>query len=74
MDGPNIAVCENTSDSVFVINTSFTMEDHYFKAALAQACEAFNSMMLEFSYTQKLEPYNPDQHQIHQPQKRPFYG
>ena len=32
MDGPNIAICETTSDAVFVIDSSFTSRDHYFRS------------------------------------------
>ena len=69
MDGPKIAACETACDSVFVINTSFASKDAYFLHALAEACDAFNAAMLEFSYTQNLEPCNPTQHQVQPPQK-----
>ena len=72
MDGHKNAVCETASDSVFVINISFTRKDTYFHHALAEACDAFNTEMLDFGYTQKLEPYSPTQHQIQPPQNIHF--
>ena len=41
MDGPEHAVCETASDSVFVLNTSFTSKATKFHRALAEACDAF---------------------------------
>ena len=59
MDGPEIAVCEETAyDSVFEIKTTFTSKDACFRHALAEAYDAFNATMLEFDFTQKLEPYS----------------
>ena len=74
MEGHKIAVCETASDSVFVMNTSFTSNATYVHHALAEVREAFNATMLDFGYTRKLEPYNPTQQQVTPPQKHPFYG
>ena len=68
-----MAICETESDTVFVLNFSFTTEDHYFRGAIDEACEAFNKMMLDFGYKQKLELYDPQIHQVHPPQPHPFY-
>ena len=40
---------------------------------MEEACEAFNKMMLDFGYTQKLEIYDPHTHQAHPPQQHPLY-
>ena len=48
MGVPKIAICETTSDSVFVINTSFTSRDAVFHHALADACDEFDATMLGF--------------------------
>ena len=53
---------------------SFTNKDHYFQAALGEAHQAFNAILLEFGYSQKLQKYDPDVHQISPTQKYRFYG
>ena len=68
-----IAICETTSEAFFILNTSFTTKDHYFRQALTKICDAFNAKMKDFGYTQQLEAYDPETHQYHVPQKHPFY-
>ena len=46
MDEPKNAVCETASDSVFVINTSFTSNVACFRHALAEACYELNATTL----------------------------
>ena len=72
LEGPKIAICETASNVVFGLNSSFTSEDHYFRTALQEATDAFNNMLHDFGYTQKLEIYNPLQHQTHPPQQHPL--
>ena len=72
--GPKIAICETASNLVFILNSAFTSKDQYFKTALEEATQAFNNILNDFGYTQKLEPYNPHQHQAHPPQPHPFYN
>ena len=72
--GPNIAICETASNVVFVLNSAFTSKDQYFQAALQEATNAFNEMLHSFGYTQKLEHYDPHQHQAHPPQQHPLYN
>ena len=60
-------MCETLSDTVFVLKSSFTSKDNYFGVAIDEACEAFIKIMLDFEYTQKLEIYDPNTHQIHPP-------
>ena len=72
--GPKIAICETTSNVVFILNWEFTSKDQYFKAALQEATHAFNTILNDFGYTQKLELYDPHQHQAHSPQKHPLYN
>ena len=72
LDGPKIAICEAASNVVFVLNSSFTTKDHYFRTALQEATDAFNNMLQDFGYTQKLEIYDPLQHQAHPPQQHPL--
>ena len=68
LQGPNIAICEETaSNVVFVLNSSFTSKDQYSRTALQEATDAFNNMLKDFGYTQKLELYDPIQHQTHPP-------
>ena len=68
LQGPKIAICEETaSNVVFVLNSSFTSKDQYFRTALQEATDAFNNMLKDFGYTQKLELYDPIQHQTHPP-------
>ena len=71
-DGPKIAICETASNAVFVLNSSFTTKDHYFRVALQEATDAFNNMLHDFGYTQKLEVYDPLRHQAHPPQQHPL--
>ena len=63
LQGPKIAICETASNVVFVLNSSFTSKDQYFRTALQEATDAFNHMLKDFGYTQKLELYDPIQHQ-----------
>ena len=67
LQGPKIAICETASNVVFVLNSSFTSKDQYFRTALQEATDAFNHMLKDFGYTQKLELYDPIQHQTHPP-------
>ena len=69
LDGPKIAICETASNAVFILNSSFTTKDNYFRTAIDEACEAFNKIMTEFGYTQKLELYDPTRHQTNPPQQ-----
>ena len=72
LEGPKIAICETASNVVFVLNSSFTTKDHYFRTALQEATDAFNNMLQDFGYTQNLEIYDPLQHQAHPPQQHPL--
>ena len=72
-NGHKIAICETVSDTFFVLNSPFTSSDNYFRLAIDDACDAFNKIMLDFGYRQKLEIYDPNVHQVHPPQQRPLY-
>ena len=72
LEGPKIAICETASNVVFVVNSSFTTKDHYFRTALPEATDTFNNMLQDFGYTQKLEINDPLQHQTHPPQQHPL--
>ena len=74
LENPKIAICETASNVVFVLNSSFTTKDHYFRTALQEATDAFNNMLKDFSFTQKLEIYDPLQHQTHPPQQHPLFA
>ena len=74
LEGPKIAICETASNVVFVLNSSFTTKDNYFRTALQEATDAFNNMLKDFGYTQKVEIYYPLQHQAHPPQQHPFFA
>ena len=37
VEGPKIAVCETTSETVFVLTSAFTTKDNYFQTALDDA-------------------------------------
>ena len=71
--GPNIAICEITSDTVFVLNSAFTTKDNYFQVAIDDAIDAFNAVLLDFGYTQQLQKYDPTTHQVHPQPKHPFW-
>ena len=73
LEGPKIAICETASNVVFVLNSSFTSKDQYFRAALQEATDALNNMLKNFGYTQKLELYDPLQHQAHPPSQHPLF-
>ena len=73
VDGPKIAICETTSDTVCVLNSAFTTMDNYFQVALDDAIDAFNATLLNFGYTQQLQRYNHETHQVHPPPKHPFW-
>ena len=55
LEGPKMAICETASNVVFVLNFSFTTNDHYSHTALQEATDTFNNMLQDFGYTQKLE-------------------
>ena len=73
LTGPQIAICETASNVVFVLNSSFTTKDQCFSTACQEAIAAFNSMLQDFRYTQKLEVYEPLMHQAHPPQQHPLF-
>ena len=52
LEGPKLALCETASNVVFVLNSSFTTKDNYFRAAVREATDAFNYMLKDFGYTQ----------------------
>ena len=72
--GPKIAVCETASNVVFVLNSAFTSKDQNFHAALQEATDTFNEMLHSFGYTQKVEIYDPHQHQAHPPPQHHLYS
>ena len=74
LEGPKIAICETASNVVFVSNSSFTSKDQYFRTALQEATDAFNIVPKDFGYTQKLELYDPLQHQAHPTQQHPLFA
>ena len=74
LEGPKIASFETASDSFFVIYTSLTTNDHYFRRALSEACDAFSATMKDLQHTQKLQQYDPTVLQFHAAQQHPFYG
>ena len=73
LTGPKIAICETASNVVFVLNSSFTTKDQYFRAAIQEATPAFNTMLQDFGYTQKLEGFDPLMHQDHPPPQHPLF-
>ena len=73
VEGPKIAVSETTSETVFVLKSAFTTKDKYFQTALDDAIDAFNVTLLDFGYTQQLQRYDPETHQVHPPSKHPFW-
>ena len=70
--GTKIAICETASNVVFVLNSSFTTKDQYFRTAVQEATDAFNKILQDFGYTQQLEVYDPLQHQVHPPPQHPL--
>ena len=73
LDGPKIAICETSSNVVFVLSSSFTTKDQYFRAAIQEAIAASNNMLQDFGYTQKLEVFDPLMNQAHPPQQHPLF-
>ena len=49
--GRKIAICETTSNVVFVLYSSFTSKDQYFRAAYQEAMTASNITLQDFGYT-----------------------
>ena len=73
LTGPKIAICETSSNPVFVLNSSFTSKDQYFCAAIQEAMTASNNTLQGFGYTQILEYYDPNVHQAHLPPQNPLF-
>ena len=73
LEGSKMAICEAASNVVFGLKSSFTTKDHYFHTPLQEATAAFNNMLKDFGYTQKLEIYDPLRHQAHPPQQHPLF-
>ena len=73
LEGPKIAICKTASNVVFVLNSSFSSKDQYFRIALQEATDASNNMLKDFGYTQKLELYDPLQHQTHPPSQNSLF-
>ena len=42
-------------------------------ANIQEVTDVFNQIILDFGYHQKLEFYDPQTHQVHPPQRQPFY-
>ena len=74
LEGPKIAICETASNVVFVLNSSFTSKDQYFRTALQEATDALNNMLKDFGYTLKLELHDPLQHQAHPTQQHSLFA
>ena len=74
LEGPKITICETASNVVFVLNSSFTPKDQYFRTALQEATDVLNNMLKDFGYTQNLELYDPLQHQAHPTQQHPLFA
>ena len=72
-DGPKIAIFETTSESDFVLHSAFSTNDQYFQVALDEAIDAFNAVLVDFGYTQKLQRYLVQTHQTYPKQKHPFW-
>ena len=70
---PKIAICETASNVVFLLNSSFTSKEQYIRTALQEATDAFNNMLKDFGYTQKLELYDPLQQQTHPPSQNSLF-
>ena len=66
-------ICETTSETVFVLNSSFTTKDNYFQTVLDHAIDEFNATLLDIGYAQQLQRYDPETHQVHHPSKHPFW-
>ena len=64
---------QKTLWTVFVLNSAFTTKENYFQTALDDAIDAFNPTHLNFGYTQQLQRYDPETHQVHPPSKHPFW-
>ena len=47
--GPKIAICETTSNVVFVLDSSFTSKDQYFRATIQEDMTAFNNTLQDSS-------------------------
>ena len=58
-EDPKIAICETASIAVFVLNSSFTTKDNYFRVVMGEACEALKKVLLECGYPRKIEVYDP---------------
>ena len=58
---------------VFVLNSSVTSKDQYFRAAIQEAMTAFNNTLKDFGHTQTLEYYNPNTHQAHPLMQNPLF-
>ena len=59
--------------SFLCFHSSFTTKDHHFRAAIEEAITAFNNMLQDFGYTQKLEIYDPHMDQVHPPQQHSLF-
>ena len=71
--GPQIAVFETISDTVFVLNSQFTQKDPYFHAAFPEAMDALDNVLKDFGYHQKIENYKSQIDPIEFKHKHPFY-
>ena len=63
VSGPTIAICETKSNNVFVLtHTSFDQNNFFFLHAVQDVVEAFNAVLRDFVFFQKLAPYDPIKH------------
>ena len=63
VSGPTNAICENKSITVFVpTHISFDQTNFYFLHAVQEAVDAFNAVLQDFGFFQKLALYDPTKH------------
>ena len=67
------SLCARPLQKQFLSNSEFTTKDNYFQTALDDAIDAFNATLLDFGYTQQLQRYDPETHQVHTTSKHPFW-
>ena len=63
LSGPNVAICETKSNNVFVItHTSFDQNFFTSYTPVQEAVDAFNEVLKDFEFFQRLAPYDPSKH------------
>ena len=73
--GSRVAICETTSNNVFVLpDSSFEQNNFVFLHALQEVVDVIKCVLQDFGYNQIFEKYDSVKHPTHPIPSHPFYS